>query len=78
MENLIAGVKKFQRDVFPRHRALFQQLASGQSPDVLVITCSDSRVDPNLLMPCRPARAAFSSFAMRGIWYRRSARSSVA
>ena len=37
MQELIAGVKKFQREVFPQHRALFHELAGGQSPDVLAI-----------------------------------------
>jgi carbonic anhydrase len=56
VQELIAGVKKFQRDVFPQHRALFHELAGGQAPDVLVITCSDSRVDPNMLMQAKPGR----------------------
>jgi carbonic anhydrase len=56
MKELIAGVKKFQRDVFPQHRELFQQLAGGQSPEVLVISCSDSRVDLNLVTQARPGR----------------------
>jgi carbonic anhydrase len=56
MQHLIAGVKKFQRDVFPQHRELFHKLAGGQSPEVLVISCSDSRVDFNLLTQARPGR----------------------
>jgi len=56
MQNLISGVKKFQRDVFPTHRDLFKRLATGQSPDALVITCSDSRVDPTLLFQAEPGQ----------------------
>ena len=56
MRNMIAGVRAFQRDVFPRYRELFSRLADGQSPDALVITCSDARVDPNLLMQAEPGQ----------------------
>ena len=56
MQNIINGVHAFQRDVFPRYRELFSRLADGQSPDALVITCSDSRVDSNLLMQAEPGQ----------------------
>jgi carbonic anhydrase len=56
MDNLIAGVRSFQQHVFPRYRELFKRLASGQSPDALVITCSDSRVDPTLLFQAEPGQ----------------------
>ncbi|MEX2317419.1 MAG: carbonic anhydrase [Pirellulales bacterium] len=56
MENIIAGVRRFQHDVFPHYRELFSRLASGQSPDALVITCSDSRVDPTLMMQSEPGQ----------------------
>jgi carbonic anhydrase len=56
MEKLVAGVRTFQQNVFPRYRELFSRLASGQSPDALVITCSDSRVDPNLLTQAEPGQ----------------------
>ncbi len=54
MSDLIAGVRQFQHDVFPEHRELFEQLAAGQSPETMFITCSDSRVDPFLLTQSRP------------------------
>lgn len=28
---------------------MFEQLSHGQQPEILFITCSDSRIDPNLL-----------------------------
>lgn len=46
---LIEGVERFQKGVFGAKEALFQELEKGQSPGVLFITCSDSRIDPNLL-----------------------------
>jgi carbonic anhydrase len=49
-------VRKFQHDVFPHYRELFGRLSSGQSPDALMITCSDSRVDPTLLTQSEPGQ----------------------
>ena len=56
MEEIIAGVRAFQRDVYPQYRELFEQLATGQSPAAMVITCSDSRVDFQLLTQTRPGK----------------------
>ncbi|MBE9117143.1 carbonic anhydrase [Lusitaniella coriacea LEGE 07157] len=49
MEKLIKGLRQFQSNYFDTHHELFEQLAHGQKPRVLFITCSDSRVDPNLI-----------------------------
>lgn len=54
MDKLIAGVKKFQADVFPERKALFDELATGQDPDTLFITCADSRIDPIMLTQTVP------------------------
>jgi carbonic anhydrase len=56
MDDLIAGVSTFQRDVYPQNRRMFERLAAGQAPDALMITCSDSRVDPYLLTQARPGQ----------------------
>jgi len=49
-KNLIAGYKSFLSE----HRSLFKQLAQGQAPDTLVISCSDSRTDPALITRSNP------------------------
>ncbi|MGD9635391.1 MAG: carbonic anhydrase [Pirellulales bacterium] len=56
MKEIIAGVRAFQRDVFPQYRELFAELAAGQSPHAMVITCSDSRVDPFFFTQAQPGQ----------------------
>ncbi|HEX8199976.1 MAG TPA: carbonic anhydrase [Isosphaeraceae bacterium] len=49
MNKLLNGIRHFRsRVVRPRHQ-FFRRLALGQQPETLFITCSDSRIDPNLL-----------------------------
>lgn len=54
MQKLVSGLHKFQSEVFGSHEALFKQLSTGQSPEALFITCSDSRISPNLLTQTNP------------------------
>lgn len=49
MRKLITGLQAFRANYVSTHRDLLEQLAHGQKPRVLFITCSDSRIDPNLL-----------------------------
>jgi carbonic anhydrase len=51
---LIEGVDRFQRTVFGKKEHLFRRLGEGQSPGVLFVTCSDSRINPNLLTQTEP------------------------
>jgi len=54
-QKLVKGIHSFQRGFFASHRALFEQLATtGQQPETLFITCSDSRVVPNLITNSQP------------------------
>jgi carbonic anhydrase len=54
MQRLIQGIHSFQEETFKPLHKLFERLAEGQNPETLFITCSDSRIDPNLLTKSKP------------------------
>ncbi|HEY9739177.1 MAG TPA: carbonic anhydrase [Coleofasciculaceae cyanobacterium] len=54
MKRLIQGLHEFQTNYFSAHRELFELLSHGQEPRILFITCSDSRIDPNLITQTEP------------------------
>lgn len=54
MERLIQGYKRFVTDIFPARRAQFRLLADSQAPEWLFITCSDSRIVPDLILGTGP------------------------
>lgn len=54
MQKLVQGTHHFQSSIFSSQRELFERLAGGQSPDALFITCSDSRINPNLITQTEP------------------------
>jgi carbonic anhydrase len=54
MQKLIEGLHRFQSEVFSSQRELFTRLSQGQSPEVMFITCSDSRINPGLITQTRP------------------------
>lgn len=54
MEKLFKGICVFRDSYFRKERELFRKLSKSQRPDVLFVTCSDSRVDPNLITQSRP------------------------
>jgi carbonic anhydrase len=54
MDKLIEGHKRFLAEVFPARRNQFKLLADSQAPEYLFITCSDSRVVPDLILGTGP------------------------
>jgi len=54
IETLIEGHRRFHRDIFPEKRAQFHLLAEMQAPEWLFITCSDSRIVPDLFLQTGP------------------------
>ena len=54
-QTLLQGLQQFKTEYFPQYETRFKQLVSeGQSPRVLFIGCSDSRVVPDRLMSTEP------------------------
>src|SRR6185369_4700132 len=49
MRKLISGIVEFREQQQPGYAARFRDLALAQTPDALMITCSDSRVVPDLV-----------------------------
>ncbi|MEO3471083.1 carbonic anhydrase [Roseomonas sp. CAU 1739] len=55
MDELIEGYRRFRAETWPRERARFEELAAqGQRPHTMVIACSDSRVDPQMIFSAGP------------------------
>jgi carbonic anhydrase len=55
VRKLVRGIHHFEKNVFASQRELFERLATtGQTPETLFITCSDSRVVPNLITSSDP------------------------
>lgn len=54
MKKLIQGIHSFQANYVSTHREMFELLSQGQHPRILFITCSDSRIDPNLITQAEP------------------------
>jgi carbonic anhydrase len=54
MQKLVEGIHQFQRNMLGERQEMFARLAKGQQPLALFITCSDSRIDPSLLMQADP------------------------
>lgn len=54
MDHLLPGIHQFHTQVYRKEQEFFDQLAGGQSPRVLFVSCSDSRVDPTLITQAQP------------------------
>src|SRR5947199_5046288 len=55
LEQLKAGIRRFQEDVYPAQAEMYRKAASEpQRPLALIVTCADSRIDPELITQTGP------------------------
>jgi carbonic anhydrase len=54
LDRIARGVAKFQAEIYPAQREMFERLKRGQKPLALFVTCADSRVNPNLVTQTDP------------------------
>ena len=55
MKKLLRGIIDFRRRFLHKYRQKFSKLAwVGQSPDLLLVSCCDSRVAPNVFASTNP------------------------
>jgi len=54
LDQLIQGYRRFREKDWANERERWSDLAEGQSPRVMVLSCADSRVDPAQIFDARP------------------------
>ncbi len=54
LRRLTQGLREFQQQTFAQRRAFFAQLEREQRPKVMMIACSDSRIDPGIVLKAEP------------------------
>jgi carbonic anhydrase len=54
LDQLIDGYRRFREKGWANERERWSDLAEGQSPQVMVLSCADSRVDPAQIFDARP------------------------
>lgn len=55
INKLVEGYQTFKKDFYPKNKALYEELYhKGQSPEAMLITCSDSRITTQLLFGAGP------------------------
>ena len=53
-EKLITGYRRFRAGFFQRNRERLEELARRQTPEIAMVSCCDSRVDPTILFDAEP------------------------
>ena len=54
LPQLIEGYHRFREQDWARERERWSELAEGQSPRVMILSCADSRADPAQIFDARP------------------------
>lgn len=54
IDRLLAGYRRFRNVGWTPHRERWATLREGQQPEVMIIACSDSRVDPSQIFDVDP------------------------
>src|SRR6476469_2663426 len=54
LDELIGGYHRFREQDWARERRRWEELSEGQSPQVMILSCADSRVDPAQIFDARP------------------------
>ncbi|WP_433971094.1 carbonic anhydrase [Tunturiibacter lichenicola] len=55
LEELKAGIRRFRTDIYPDNKDAYVKAASvPQQPHALIVTCADSRIDPELITQSQP------------------------
>jgi len=54
LNQLIEGYRRFRCNDWEHERERWSELAEGQSPQVMILSCADSRVDPAQIFDARP------------------------
>jgi len=54
-DKLLAGYQRFREGYYQKNQEqLFKLAKEGQSPKIVIVSCSDSRVDPTVILDCEP------------------------
>lgn len=53
-DRLLGGYQRFRESGWAPNRQRWQELREGQEPEVMIIACSDSRVDPSQIFDVAP------------------------
>ena len=55
IDRMILGFNSFRSQYFEKNKPLYQKLVrDGQNPNIAVVACSDSRVDPAIVLQAEP------------------------
>jgi len=54
MQKLIEGYRRFRDQSWEHERERWAELAEGQNPQVMILSCADSRADPSQIFDARP------------------------